>query len=70
MDELISFGIDCMIVRTQFLPNKHANAIVNIDTGKLNGDTLYDKNVIFGRINMKIMNLNKQNTHEMENSGP
>ena len=34
---------DCVIVRTQFLPNKHANAIVNIDTGKLNGDSLHDK---------------------------
>lgn len=43
MNELVDPGIDCMIVRTQFLPNKHANVIVNIDTGKLNGDTLCDK---------------------------
>ena len=43
MNELVGPGIDCVIVRTQFLPNKHTNAIVNIDTGKLNGDTLYDK---------------------------
>lgn len=43
MNELVGSRIDCMIVRTQFLPNKHANATVNIDTGKLNGDTLYDK---------------------------
>lgn len=32
-----------VIVRTQFFPNKHANAIINIDIGKLNGDTLHDK---------------------------
>lgn len=43
MNELVDPGIDCVIVRTQFLPNKHANAIINIDTGTLNGDTLHDK---------------------------
>lgn len=43
MNELVVLGIDGMTVRTQFLPNKHANAIVNIDTGKLSGDTLHDK---------------------------
>lgn len=43
MHQLVGPGIDCVIVRTQFLPNKHANAIVNIDTGKLNGDSLHDK---------------------------
>lgn len=43
MHQLVSHGIDCVIVRTQFLPNKHANVIVNIDTGKLNGDSLHDK---------------------------
>ena len=46
MHELVGRRIHCVIVRTQFLPNKHANAIVNIDTGKLNGDILHDKNVI------------------------
>lgn len=43
MHELVSPRIDCVIVRTQFLPNKHANAIINIDTGKLNGDILHNK---------------------------
>lgn len=43
MNEFVGPGIDCMIVRTQFLPNKHANAIINIDTRKLNGDSLHDK---------------------------
>lgn len=43
MNELMESGIDCLIVRTQFLPNKHANATVNIGTGKLNGDALHNK---------------------------
>lgn len=43
MNELVGPGIGYVIVRSQFLPNKHTNAVISIDTGKLNGDTLHDK---------------------------
>lgn len=43
MNELVGPAIDCLIVKTQFSPNKHTNSIVNIDAGKLNDDTLSDK---------------------------
>lgn len=42
MHQLVGPGIDCDC-QDPILPNKHANAIINIDTGKLNGDSLHDK---------------------------